>query len=85
MKLELIHWADHYSPNGDSEWADIDETAKAEIEPMICQSVGWVITEDDKHIRLLANLNGSTEEASQGFGAFIILKAAIVKRKKLRA
>ena len=81
MRLVWIEFADHYA--GSNDWADLDKEAGEPLVPMLCQSVGWVVAEDDRTVKLVANLDGKPDEADNGFGFFSILKSDIVRRVRL--
>ena len=81
VNLEYIEWFDHVSL-GD-EWEDIDKAAAEKLAPLVCRSVGWVVAEDARAVKLVANLDGEPDTADHGFGMFVILKAAIKRRRKL--
>lgn len=81
MELCLIQWRDHYS--GGDDWANLDKEASEPLVPMICQSVGWVVAEDARMVKLVANMDGKPDEADNGFGFFLILKSDIVRRTRI--
>lgn len=81
MRLELVTWLDHY--DGGSDWTSLEEAAAEEMSPLVCQSVGWVLAEDRRILRLVSNLDGKPGEAEHGFGVMNILKSDIVSRKRL--
>lgn len=83
MKLEIIKYYDHCTEFGD-EWKDATETCLERLEPLTCVSVGWIIAENEKCLRLVPHFNGDPGEASECFGSYCILKAAIAERTVLR-
>lgn len=82
LPLVLIVWADHWDDG--TEWKDLDDEAKAGAEPLPCHSVGWVLSENAKMVKLIQNLDGYPDEANHGFGVMNILKAAILRRVLLK-
>lgn len=81
MRLEYVIWRDHWSSGDD--WVDIDEEVDTPLAPLLCQSVGWVLSEDRKMLKLVSNLDGEPDVADHGFGVTLILKDAIVSRVPL--
>ncbi len=81
MHLEYVEFLDHYS--GSEEWTSMEEASNPHFEPMKCRSVGWVVAENKKMIRLLANLDDDPDTAEHGFGIFNVLKSDIVRRVRL--
>jgi hypothetical protein len=84
--LRCVHvvFLDHYS--GPDDWKDIKEIQGETFEHLVCESVGWVVAEDDERLTLVANLNGKpvVDDQLQGFGTFHILKSAIVSCRTIR-
>lgn len=81
LRLELVTWLDHW--DGGSDWVPLDQEAAEKLEPLRCRSVGWVLAEDARMVRLVANLDGEPSAAEHGFGIMNILKSDIVSRKRL--
>ncbi len=81
MILAYIEFLDHYS-DGD-EWTDLDELKSPAFEPVVCRSVGWVLAENKKMLKLITTIDGDPETAGRGFGIFCIVKADIVRRVDL--
>lgn len=81
MILTYLEFYDHFSEGDD--WTDVDELKTEALEPLVCRSVGWVVSENKRMVRLVANFDGPPETAGRGFGIFCILKADIIRRVEL--
>lgn len=75
MKLLYIEWSDTANDGGD--WIDFKRAVR-EVEH--CQSVGWILEEDDEKLVIVPNIS----EDKQCFGSVIIPKGCITKRKVLK-
>ena len=73
MKLTHIKWIDSCSPS-DSNWHKVEEL---HLEPLTCESVGWVLKEDKKSISLAPHMT----EGQGLYGVLTIPTVAILKRK----
>lgn len=79
--MVAVEWLDHYTCN--PKWQQIE--GGLPIPRHVCSSVGFIVSEDDTHIAIAQNKAGQVrEEAEEGSNFMVILKSAIVKRKKLR-
>ena len=82
-KLMYIEWEDHYSPNTTG-WQTGDEVNGA-IGTCVNSSIGWVVAEDKKHIRLASQVGDIfCDESSVFDGVVTIIKSCITKKKVLR-
>lgn len=81
MRLLYVEWVDHYS-QGDGEWAAVAKLKADPVTSLVCRSVGWLVRDDGKYIRLVANLDG--KPAENGFGVMNILKRAVRRRVELK-
>ena len=72
MKLYIIEWWDHV---GDAGWVEHPEKMK----PARCKTIGWLVHEDKESIKLADTL---TDDDGVG-GISLILKSAIIKKRKL--
>ena len=72
-EIHLIHWLDS---TGWNRWQDVDDFLKTEIpdDNMTCESIGWIIHEDDDSI----SIAGSRTAHDQIDGVIRIPKVAIV-------
>jgi hypothetical protein len=68
----MVDWEDHTADGG---WIDKPEDINAEV----CQSIGWLIAEDDKQIKIA---NAVTKDSGIG-GVQVILKSCIVELYEL--
>lgn len=73
--LNVIEWEDSSSLAG--AWNSIEDVRRSQ--PIICKSVGWVIAEDKRCVRLGAHIND--DEVG---GDICIPKSSIVKRRICR-
>jgi hypothetical protein len=78
VRIEHIRYMDHWSD--EDGWKDAADDG---IDPLYCDSVGWVVCETDDVVRLCANFSDSGAIKDRCFGAMHILKAAILKRTVL--
>ena len=80
LKLVKVEWEDSAQPT--TSWRYLEDAPSLEI--INCQSVGWLIQQDDKVIMLAPNI-GDIEngEAAQGSGFIRIPKRAITKIDQL--
>ncbi len=79
-QLLYIEWADHYSDCTPA-WKSRKDAATLGV--LLCSSVGWVVAEDKKSIRLAASV-GNINAHEQNFdGLMTILKGCIVCKKVL--
>lgn len=76
-KFEIIEWLDHCSYS-DSKWHTEEEIK--ELEPINFLTLGFVVKETKDAIRIVST-GGRNGQMS---GDFLILKKAIVRRKKLQ-
>lgn len=74
--IELIEWEDHASMGGPRGWGELDEARR--LMPTTIYSVGWVITESDRHLVMVAHQGGEQID-----GELCIIKACITKRTLL--
>jgi len=74
LKLVYVQWLDAINDDGD--WVSKKHVEK--LPPVKCETVGWVIDEDDSYITLVQTIS---EE--QMAGRFTILKGMITNRKEL--
>lgn len=74
--LELVVWTDSHGCS--SEWRDFSEAAEQEV--IECQSVGWVIRDDDKALTIVPHMSAT----SHCCGDMTIPKVAITKRTILK-
>jgi hypothetical protein len=76
--LEIIEWQDHVS-GSTNQWVPLDNLRRdARLEDI--QSVGWVTYENKEMVVIVPHL---CERDKTGCGEMVILKSAILKRKKL--
>lgn len=80
MKLERVEFYDHFSSD---DWESVESMRKADFGGMVSVSVGWVLAENDRAIRICANIDGTEDEAERCWGCFVILKSTILKRVPL--
>jgi hypothetical protein len=74
-KILVVEWEDH---TGDSAWLTTDEVKKQK--PALAKTIGYVIHEDDKTIKLADTL---LDDGDVG-GISLILKSTIKKRKGIK-
>lgn len=82
MKLVLIEWVDSHSGRG---WHDV-EHFKTVAEPLYCQSVGWIVTEN-KDVKVIVPHIGGERNGDvllQGCGDLTIPTASILKITTLK-
>jgi len=83
--LVYIVWLDHWSET-DTNWADI-AGMDDDPQPQEVHSVGWVVSENAKCVRLVPNFGGDPsglgDDAPDGYGATTIVKAVIKSRRRL--
>lgn len=79
MRLEHIRYLDHFQDEGG--WKD---TGSEELEPLYCDSVGWVVAENGIVVRLAPNTSDSDDKQDRECGAMVLLKCCIVSRTVLR-
>ncbi len=78
ISIEKITWTDNTTCG---RWRDKDEFLA--LEPVVCQSVGWVLKETDQAVWIVASMCGEpSNEVSDGT---IILKVNISERSVLIA
>jgi len=79
MRLVIIEWEDSRQPCGAWIWQD-----EVEVESVKCQSVGWLIT-DNEDIKVLAPNRGDVScERSQVSGVFTIPTRCVIKIHDVR-
>lgn len=72
-RLVKITWQDSRHPFSGWQWVD----EMKEIEPTICESVGWLVKEDEKVLILAASITTDSDGDSQVSGVVDIPKRAI--------
>ncbi|MGH6878549.1 MAG: hypothetical protein ACREHV_14400 [Rhizomicrobium sp.] len=77
-RLELIEWADSYTPGGSS-WIDHEAIKQHHNTPCICYSAGFVVNENDSTVAIAGSWS-----LNQQSGTMVIPKSAILRRKRLR-
>lgn len=75
--FEVIEWLDHCTYS-ESRWRDPKEIE--DLEPIKVLTLGWVIKETKDKLAVVSTVNTSGSVANE----FLILKKAIVRRKKIR-
>lgn len=68
--LVIIYWLDH---TANAEWKELPDVKKEE--PMLCQTIGWLVDEDKTTYKLCDSL---TADAGYG-GLNIILKSCVTE------
>lgn len=81
LRLLYVEWIDHHNDDN-LDWKKVEDLRSEEIPEVVCRSVGWLVKDDGRYIRLVPHLDGTPGD--HGFGAMNILKAAIVRRVTLR-
>ena len=85
-KLVYIEWEDHYSPTSPG-WQHTGDV-EPPIGKCINATVGWIIAEDAKHLRLanqIADIYAEDEDEDESFdGVVTVIKSCITKRKTLK-
>ncbi len=83
MKLVLIEWLDSHSGKG--AWQTVEQLERA-AEPLYCQSVGWLISENKSCKVIVPHLAGEKngDTVLQGCGDLTIPTNAITKVTVLR-
>lgn len=81
-KLVLIEWVDSHSGRG---WQPFERFAEV-AEPLYCQSVGWLVNENDACKVLVPHVGGEKngDQMLQGCGDITIPTASIRKVTVLR-
>ncbi len=77
--LEVIDWLDHSRVLGG--WTLQSELSRHVFK---CRSVGWVIDERKKSLKIVPHFGAIDEDDMQTEGVLTIIKAAIVRRKTLK-
>ena len=77
--VEFITWLDHCT---DSErgWQSLENILK--LEPVVIDTVGWVVKETDDYLVMVASLQNVGENADVQ-GEMLVLKSCIKRREKL--
>lgn len=79
-KLLYVEWEDHYSPSTTGWQSGTD--VNGPIGACINSSVGWVVAEDKKHLRLASQVADIfCDESSVFDGVVTIIKSCITKVK----
>lgn len=75
--LLLVEWIDSHAGRG---WQPLDEIA-ANVEPVYCRSVGWLVSKSENATVLVAHVSGERNEdlRQYGQGDIAIPNQAIVK------
>ena len=82
--VEFITWLDHCT---DSErgWQSLENILK--LEPVVIDTVGWVVKETDDYLVMAASLQDVGENANasdqDAQGEMLVLKSCIKRREKL--
>lgn len=74
--LLYVEWDDHWGGFGGG-WERVDE---GHTEPVKCRSVGWIVYEDRRGIKLASTYNN----AGRFTGVSYLLKACITKKRRLK-
>lgn len=74
--LTIIEWEDSASLAG-ATWNTLEDVSKQV--PLVCKSVGWIVSEDKHCVRLAAHISGDDVG-----GDLCIPKSSIVKRRTPR-
>jgi len=85
MKLVHLMWIDSCSPTGGG-WKSAEGRDAESEKPILCESIGWVVYEDNGAITIAGHIShgksdGSVNEVN---GELTIPKVAIVKRRKVK-
>lgn len=82
MKLVLVEWVDSHSSRG---WQTM-ETLERAAEPLFCQSVGWLVSENKDCKVIVPHIGGERngDQMMQGCGDLTIPAKAITKMTVLR-
>lgn len=82
MRLVLIEWIDSFGCS--STWQELDDIEKPT--PMICRSVGWLLSDDDKCVVIVPHVTDEHKSTPrQGCGDMTIPRVCIVCMKDLVA
>jgi len=54
MRLVIVTWLDACSRRTDGRWSDTEDVK--ELAPLICKSVGWLISDEPTHITIAGHL-----------------------------
>ena len=80
-KLNYISWMDHCS-HTESHWRSVTEAA--ELGPITCHTVGYILHEDDDCVVLGQTIHSHDELDDKYAGDMCILKPLIKTRKELK-
>ncbi len=87
VRLEFIEWVDS---NSYGRWTD-SEILNKNAKNMVCQSVGWRVSESDDNVTLVATMSAMADQEhvdvnlyNHGICDMTIPKCAILKRKILK-
>lgn len=81
--LVLIEWEDSSASSGS--WAEISGDLQVDA-PLICNSVGWLISDGERCVTIVPNIADASEELDarlQGCGPMTIPKSCILKQVTL--
>lgn len=82
--LVYVEWFDHFSSDN-MDWTNITKIEEEEMDPVLCRSVGWIVKENKRILRLCSHFDGDPgNDAEAGFAVMNIIKSAIVKRRKIK-
>ncbi len=73
-----VSWYDHCTYS-ESSWRDMEEVR--ELKPLLVNTLGYLISEDELSITLLSSLQ---DDQDKGLGEFVILKGTIKERFELK-
>jgi hypothetical protein len=80
MRLVLVEWLDSYGCSAN--WQPL---ANANVSPMVCKSVGWLLHDDERYKVIVPHISDETYQSSpqQGCGDMTIPTAAVVSMRDL--
>ena len=83
MKLLYLEWLDSHAARG---WKTFEEL-KEDDEPLLCQTVGWLLAESKSAVVIVSSKagGGDTGSTEVGSGCSTIPKVAITKRLEIRS
>lgn len=81
MELVLVEWEDSMQPFAG--WAMLDDLPELRIAK--CQSVGWIVAENEQVLMLAPNIADIDTNPGQGSGFIRIPQRSIVSRRKLKS